>query len=470
MLDKCDYFLQLRENVMSKCIAAMATAAGKASLCVVRISGDEAFSVAKKVFVPANKNKDVEKQKGYTALFGHAYRKGKEIDQAVALFFAAPKSYTGENVVEISCHGGSAVADQLLKACYEAGAAPAEAGEFTKRAFLNGKMSITQAEAVIEMINAISSQALSAAKSALEGHLYQKAKAVRDNLLVLVGHITAYTDFPEEAVEEVSSEEINDILNSAKNELKRLIDGYDNGAKIKNGVKTAIVGKPNVGKSTLLNALSGFEKAIVTDIAGTTRDVVEQEVILGGVNLILQDTAGIRQTEDIVEAMGIKRSMDRLKDAQLVFCVFDGSKETSEDDIQLAQQCQNNNSIAIINKQDLQQKFDVSQIEKYFKKVLSITAKDFYLSKEFEDTVKQVLNLTYIDSDVAAVVNERQFEAVRLAYTAVCDACEAFDMGQSLDIIGVCIDDALYAIYRLTGENVSEEVVNEVFSKFCVGK
>ncbi|MBP1553808.1 MAG: tRNA uridine-5-carboxymethylaminomethyl(34) synthesis GTPase MnmE, partial [Oscillospiraceae bacterium] len=338
---------------MSNCIAAMATAPGKASLCVVRISGDDAYKVAKKVFVPINKDKDVEKQKGYTALFGHFCRKGKEIDQAVALFFAAPKSYTGENVVEISCHGGSAIANQLLKACYEAGAQPAQAGEFTKRAFLNGKMSITQAEAVIEMINATSSQALTAAKSALEGHLYQKAKAVRDDLLVLVGHITAYTDFPEEAVEEVTNEEIDGILKSTKAELKRLIDGYDAGAKIKDGVKTAIVGKPNVGKSTLLNALSGFEKAIVTEIAGTTRDVVEQEVILGDVNLILQDTAGIRETDDIVEAMGIQRSIDRLTDAQLVFCVFDGSREIGAEDIDLAKRCEASNSIAIINKQDL---------------------------------------------------------------------------------------------------------------------
>ena len=428
----------------------MATAPGKASLCVVRISGDDAYSVAKKVFVPFNKNKDVEKQKGYTALFGHFCRKGKEIDQAVALFFAAPKSYTGENVVEISCHGGMAIANQLLKACYEAGAQPAQAGEFTKRAFLNGKMSITQAEAVIEMINATSSQALTAAKSALEGHLYQKAKAVRDNLLVLVGHITAYTDFPEEAVEEVTDDEIEEILKSAQGELKRLIDGYDAGAKIKDGVRTAIVGKPNVGKSTLLNALSGFEKAIVTEIAGTTRDVVEQEVILGDVNLILQDTAGIRETDDIVEAMGIQRSIDRLKDAQLVFCVFDGSREISDEDIDLAKRCENNNSIAIINKQDLEQKFDIS--------------------KEFEQTVMEVLNLTHIDSQVATVVNERQFAAVRTAYAAISDAYDAFLMGQSLDIVGVCIDDALYAIYQLTGENVSDEVVSEVFSKFCVGK
>lgn len=455
---------------MSNCIAAMATAPGKASLCSIRISGDDAFVVASKVFIPANKNKSVLDAKGYTALFGSFYRKGEEVDQAVALFFRAPKSYTGENVVEISCHGGSAVADQLLKACYEAGAQPAGAGEFTKRAFLNGKMSITQAEAVMEMINATSNQALNAAKSALEGNLYKRAAKIRDDLLVLVGHISAYTDYPEEAVEDVTDEEVSEILKNAEESLKKLMDGYDVGAKIKKGVHTAIVGKPNVGKSTLLNALSGFEKAIVTPIAGTTRDVVEQEVILGGVNLILQDTAGIRATDDEIEAIGIQRSLSRLNGANLVFCVFDGSRKITDEDIELAQRCKELNSIAIINKQDLEQLFDVDQIKDNFKKVLYITAKDFYMSKEFENDVMEVLGVANIDVNTGMIVNERQYEAVRTAYNSIKDAYDRFKEGFSLDIIGVCVDEALYAVYSLTGENVSEEVVNEVFSKFCVGK
>ncbi len=455
---------------MSECIAALATAPGKASLCSIRISGDEAFDIAEKVFIPFNKSKSVKEAKGYTALFGSFYRKGEEIDQAVALFFRAPRSYTGENVVEISCHGGSAVADQLLKACYEAGAKPAGAGEFTKRAFLNGKMSLTQAEAVMEMINATSSQALNAAKSALEGHLYKRAAKIRDDLLILVGHISAYTDYPEEAVEDVTDEEVSEILAGAEASLKQLMDGYDNGALIRQGVNTAIVGKPNVGKSTLLNALSGFEKAIVTPIAGTTRDVVEQEVILGGINLILQDTAGIRDTDDEVEAIGIQRSLDRLQGANLVFCVFDGSREITEEDIKLAEKCRDLNSIAIINKQDLEQKFDVSKVEKDFKKVLYITAKDFYMSKEFEHEVMEVLGVADIDMTAGAIVNERQYEAVRTAYNSVKDAHDRFKEGFSLDIIGVAVDEALYAVYGLTGENVSDEVVNEVFSKFCVGK
>ena len=439
-------------------------------MCVVRISGDDAFSICEKVFVPYNKNKKVSQRKGYTAMFGSFYRKGEEIDQAVALFFRAPHSYTGENVVEISVHGGYAAADRLLKACFEAGAKAAQGGEFTKRAFLNGKMTLTQAEAVMEMINATSNQALSAAHSALEGHLYKRAAKIRDDLLVLVGHISAYTDFPEEAVEDVSDREVGKILQNAEDELKKLADGYDIGAKIKQGIKTAIVGRPNVGKSTLLNAMSGFEKAIVTPIAGTTRDVVEQEVILGGVNLILQDTAGIRHTDDEVEAIGIKRSLDRLTDADLVFCVFDGSREITREDIELAERCRNLNSIALVNKQDLRQRFDFSKIEGCFKKVLFITAKDFYMSKEFETEVMETLGIANLDVNTGIVVNERQYEAVRTAYNRVKDANDRFKEGFTLDIVGVSVDEALYAIYALTGENVSDEVVNEVFSKFCVGK
>lgn len=453
-----------------ECIAALATAVGKASLCSVRLSGDGAFSVAKKVFIPLSRNKDVEKQPGYTALLGTFWRKGREVDQAVALFFRAPKSYTGEDVVEISCHGGFAAADRLLKACFEAGAVPAPAGEFTKRAFLNGKMTLSQAEAVMEVVNATNSRALTAANSALEGHLYRRAAKIRDDLLRLVGHISAYTDYPEEAVEEVTDREVADILNNAARELKSLMDGYDSGRRIKNGVLTAIVGRPNVGKSTFLNGISGFEKAIVTPIAGTTRDVVEQEVTVGGVDLILQDTAGIRDTDDEVESIGIQRSLKSLESADLIFRLFDGSGEISREDIQLAQKCHGRRRIAVINKQDLPQAFDVSLIEEHFQKIIYITAKDFYPTKEFEKTVLDTLGVLDTEENVGMIVNERQYRAVRNAYNSVKDAVDRFAEGFSLDIIGVCVDEALYAVYALTGENVSDEVVNEVFSKFCVGK
>ncbi len=455
---------------MSTTIAALATALGKASLCTIRVSGDDSFSIAKKVFKPANKEKDVLKQKGYTALFGQVIRGEKEIDDAVLLFFKAPKSYTGEDVVEISCHGGQVVASEVLKALYEAGAQPALAGEFTKRAFLNSKISLTQAEAVMEMINATTKQAMTAAKSALEGNLYKKAKEIRDDLLILAGHISAYTDFPEEDVDEVKDEEVLKTLTKNVLLLEKIIKNYDMGAKIKQGVNTAIVGKPNVGKSTLLNALSGFEKAIVTSVAGTTRDVIEQEVLLDNINLILQDTAGIRKTDDEVEHIGIQRSVEKLQNAQLVFCVFDGSEEITKEDVDLSHLCKSKNAIAIVNKQDLKQNFKIEKIKDCFKKIMYITAKDFYLTKEFKNTVLEVIGVLDIDTQVENVVNERQYEAVRIAYTALLDAKESFEIGHSLDIIGVCVDEALYSIYALTGEDASQEVIDEVFSKFCVGK
>ncbi|MEG0804012.1 MAG: tRNA uridine-5-carboxymethylaminomethyl(34) synthesis GTPase MnmE, partial [Pygmaiobacter sp.] len=309
----------------SETIAAIATAAGKSGIAVVRLSGPDAYEISSRVFVPANSEKSLARAPGYTALFGHFVREGKRCDEAVALCFRAPKSYTGEDVVELSVHGGIAVVETLLKSCYDAGAAPAAAGEFTKRAFLHGRISLTQAEAVMEMINATSRQGTAAANAALEGALYQKIHTVTDALTVLAGHIAAYTDYPEEDVEELSAAQLSATLHGADTVLEQLIANYETGSILRRGVTTAIVGSPNVGKSTLLNLLSGYEKAIVTPIAGTTRDVVEQEISLAGTTLLLADTAGLRETEDLVEAEGIRRSMAHFEDANLVLAVFDGS-------------------------------------------------------------------------------------------------------------------------------------------------
>lgn len=451
-------------------IAAIATAPGKAGIAVVRISGKTAFAIAEKVFVPKNKTKRLSQQPGYTALFGHFTEDQTERDEAVALCFRAPKSYTGEDVVEISVHGGSAVVENLLRACYAAGAAPAAAGEFTKRAFLSGRISLTQAEAVMEMINATSAQGVRAANAAMEGALYRKIHAVTDLLTVLAGHIAAYTDYPEEDVEELSSRQLTETLHNAQAVLSSLIENYAAGSILRRGVSTAIVGSPNVGKSTLMNLLAGCEKAIVTPIAGTTRDVVEQDVQLAGTTLLLADTAGIRETDDLVEAEGVRRSLRRFEDANLVLAVFDASREMREEDAALAARCGEKLALAILNKSDLPRALDFAPYERYFKKVITISANDPDYTAVVSDAVKALVLSADIDPDAALLANERQLACAKTAASAIADALAANQSGFALDAVSVCVDDAMDALYELTGENASDVVIEEVFSKFCVGK
>ena len=293
-------------------IAAIATAPGAGGIAIVRLSGPESYEVAAKVFRPANPAKKVADAKGYTAMFG-AFVEGEEaFDEGVALFFRAPHSYTGEDVVELSCHGGSAVARRLVEACIAAGASPAAPGEYTRRAFLNGKLSLTQAEAVMDIISADGRQGAALANASLNGALARKIAAQKDALTALQAHLAAWVDFPEEDVPELSQSHLCEVLGGVEQELDALIQSYDAGAVLREGVDCAIVGKPNAGKSTLLNLLAGFDRAIVTPVAGTTRDVVEQAVQLGDVRLNLFDTAGLRQTEDEIEAEGIRRSWKKL--------------------------------------------------------------------------------------------------------------------------------------------------------------
>ena len=357
-------------------IAAIATAPGKSGIAVVRLSGADAFAIAARVFSPKNQQKSLAHQPGYSALFGHFVQNGMEQDEAVALCFRGPKSYTGEDVVEISVHGGTAVVQNLLAACYDAGAAAAAAGEFTQRAFLSGRISLTQAEAVMEMINATSDQAVKAAGAALEGALYKKIHAVTERLTALAGHIAAFTDYPEEDVPALSPAELGATLIETKAVLDTLIDGYAAGSILRRGVSTAIVGSPNVGKSTLMNLLAGCEKAIVTPVAGTTRDVVEQDVFLAGTTLLLADTAGIRQTQDVVEAEGVRRSLRRFEDANLVLAVFDASRPMTEEDAALAKNCGQKLALAVLNKGDLPRALDFAPYEPFFKRIITISAKD----------------------------------------------------------------------------------------------
>ena len=451
-------------------IAAIATAPGAGGIAVVRLSGPESYAVAARVFHPANPNKNVEEAKGYTALFGSFVEGDDAFDEGVALFFREPHSYTGEDVVELSCHGGSAVARRLVEACIAAGAAPAAPGEYTRRAFLNGKMSLTQAEAVMDIISADGKQGAALANASLSGALAKKIGAEKEALTGLQAHLAAWVDFPEEDVPELDDAHLHTVLGQVQQELDGLIKNYDAGAVLREGVDCAIVGRPNAGKSTLLNLLAGFDRAIVTPVAGTTRDVVEQAVQLGDIRLNLFDTAGLRQTDDAIEAEGIRRSWKKLDEAGLILAVFDGSESLTREDLALARRCAGRPAIALINKEDKPTRFDAEIIAADFAMVIPVCCQEEGSRKIIAAAVARLLGTNQIDPHAASLSGQRQLAAATRARDAVAGALDAVEGGFGLDAVSVCVDDALDALCELTGENASEAVINEVFERFCVGK
>ena len=425
-------------------IAAIATAPGAGGIAVVRLSGPESYAVAARVFHPANPNKNVEEAKGYTALFG---------------------SFVEGDVVELSCHGGSAVARRLVEACIAAGAVPAAPGEYTRRAFLNSKMSLTQAEAVMDMISADGKQGAALANASLSGALAKKIGTEKEALTGLQAHLAAWVDFPEEDVPELDDAHLHTVLGQVQQELNGLIKNYDAGA-----VHCAIVGRPNAGKSTLLNLLAGFDRAIVTPVAGTTRDVVEQAVQLGDIRLNLFDTAGLRQTDDAIEAEGIRRSWKKLDEAGLILAVFDGSEPLTREDLALARRCAGRPAIALVNKEDKPTRFDAEIIAGDFAMVIPVCCQEEGSRKVIAAAVARLLGTNQIDPHAASLSGQRQLAAATRARDAVAGALDAVEGGFGLDAVSVCVDDALDALCELTGENASEAVINEVFERFCVGK
>ncbi len=343
-------------------IAAVSTPNAPGGIAVIRISGENALDIAAKIFKPAA-GKKVADMDGYTCAYGIAHDDGERLDDCILTVFKAPHSYTGENVAEISCHGGLYVSKKILRAALKKGADNAEGGEFTKRAFLNGKLDLTQAEAVMDIISAKGAKELKMAENLREGAAFKKADKVSKRLIKILGDLAAWADYPEEDIPEVEPQSILDGLNAAKLELASLIENYDSGRILREGVATAIVGRPNVGKSTLFNCLSGCERSIVTDIAGTTRDVIEESVRLGDVTLRLSDTAGIRQTDDLIEEIGVGIAWKRLDEAELVIAVFDGSCPLTEDDLNLINKIKNKKSVAVINKNDLGMTENFDEIE-----------------------------------------------------------------------------------------------------------
>lgn len=454
---------------MDTTIAAICTAQGEGGIGVIRISGDDSLRIADKVFKNIN-NKKVADMKGYTAAFGKVCNSGEEIDEAVVLVYRAPHSYTGENVVEISCHGGIFITKQVLRVVLDNGAVPAQAGEFTKRAFLNGKIDLTEAESVIDIISAKSRSAARAALCVKDGALRRKIDKIKEDLLSQAAHLSAWADYPEEDIAEVSDDELFKTFNNAIKILQGLLDTYDSGQAVKQGIDTVIAGRPNVGKSTLMNLLTGCEKSIVTDIPGTTRDVVEDTVVLGDVILRLSDTAGLRDTEDRVEQIGVDRAKKRLEQCGLLLAVFDNNQILNDDDYELIKNTKNATTIAIINKIDLEQKLDTDFINDNFENVVYISAKSGECREELTKAVEKIAGTANLNPSEGILSNERQRLAVANALSSVVEAKSALDAGLTYDAVTVSLEDAISNLLELTGESTSDEVIDRVFHNFCVGK
>lgn len=455
---------------MSSTIAAIATAQAAAGIGVIRISGSDARRVASEIFQKV-RGTEIMESSGYTAAYGKIVENGQIIDEAVALVFSAPHSYTGEDVVELSCHGGMFLLQKVLRAVYRAGAVPAEAGEFTKRAFLNGKLDLTQAEGIQNLIGASGEQAARAAIAVREGAMSKRIAEIKKNLLFCAAHMSVWADYPDEDIETLETEKLKNQLQSAYSTLQKKIDQFDAGRALREGVQTVIVGRPNVGKSTLMNLLSGTERSIVTPIAGTTRDIVEETVRLGDIVLHISDTAGLRETEDIIESIGVERAKEKIKEAGLILAVFDCSQPLEGQDLELLQLLEGRDAVAVVNKTDLDEwKVDRSELEKFIPHVVMLSASTGNGYQALEKTVAEIIGTSKLDPAAGILASERQRNCCVKAADALEEAVTALESGMTLDAVNVCTDEALAALMELTGERVTEAVSNEVFSKFCVGK
>ncbi len=452
--------------MVKKTIAAIATPLGESSIGVIRVSGEQAIAVADRVFF-AFSGKPLASLSGYAAAYGQIRNGCDILDDAVALVFKAPKSYTGEDVVELSVHGGRLILTKTLRLLFENGAVSAEPGEFTKRAFLNGKLDLTKAESVMGLISAQSEAQLRLSRAAHLGAVSRKIEKIEEDLRQAAASIAVFSDFPDEEIEGLDPVHFLEMLKLAETETGQMLATYDAGRIVREGLDTVIVGKPNVGKSTLMNFLSRAERSIVTDVAGTTRDVIEETVTLGDLVLRLADTAGIHETEDKVESVGVARATARMETADLVLAVLDGSAPLDQDDFALLSQLSPKNTVLVVNKSDLGHR--LTDLPDGFRTVV-ISAKE---GQGFDDlcaAVASVAGTAKLDPDSVVLLNERQRDCAVRAKQALREAVTAFSSGHTLDAVGICVDDALAALYELTGKRATNEVTDEIFRRFCVGK
>ena len=452
-------------------IASISTAPGIGGIGIIRMSGEKCFEILSKIFYPKNPYK-IEEIKGYTIEYGYIKENEKIIDEVLVSFFKAPHSYTAENMCEINSHGGIVVMREILDICLRNGAELAQPGEFTKRAFLNGRMDLSQAEAVIDIINAKSNREAKEGIKQLEGFLTQEINKIKQRILDIMTNIEVSIDYPEYDVEEMQENEIKDKLTNIKEELEKLEKSFDNGKIIKEGIKTAIIGRPNAGKSSLLNAILKEDRAIVTEYEGTTRDTIEEFVNINGIPLKLIDTAGIRNTENAVEKIGIEKSKKIAKEADLSLVIIDGSKPLEKEDIEILKIVNPNKTIIILNKIDLGLIIkDENEELKDFKNKVEISALNKEGINELYNKITQMFNLNQINLDNEIIItNERHKNIIKKAINNVEKAIDSLNNNMSVDIVAISIKEVLSNLGEITGDEASEEIINEIFARFCLGK
>ena len=452
-------------------IAAISTAPGNAGIGIIRLSGDDCFKILQKIFKPKNKGEI----KGYTIKYGNIVKSENDeiIDEVLVSYFIAPKSYTKENMCEINSHGGIVVENQILEECLKNGAVLAEPGEFTKRAFMNGRIDLSQAEAVIDIINSKTEKEMMVAQRHLEGSLSKKIKDIQGEILNLMADIEASIDYPEYDIEETTNKKINDTLNSVEEKLLKLKNSFENGKILKEGIKTAIIGKPNVGKSSLLNLILGENRAIVSDIEGTTRDTIEEYINIKGIPLKIVDTAGIRKTNDEVEKIGVERSINNISNAELIIALFDDSRVFDDQDQKILDLIEGKKTIILINKIDLGKNLikENEKLKKFKNNIIEFsTINETGLDKLY-NKIEELFKLNELDCENTEIItNNRHKQQILYALEDVAKGRESLETHMPVDITAICLKDILERLAEITGENVSEDIINEIFKKFCLGK
>ena len=455
-------------------IAAISTATGAGGIGIIRMSGKECFSILEKIFNPIKKE-SIDQIKGYTMKYGHIVdsKTGEKIDEVLVSYFKSPKSYTTENMCEINSHGGTVVERRILEQCLANGAELAEPGEFTKRAFLNGRIDLCEAEGIIDLINSKTESEAKASIKQLEGNLSKKINEIKEKILDIMADIEASIDYPEYDIEETTNEKAKRIIIKIKEEAEKLEKSFDTGKILKDGIKTAIIGKPNAGKSSLLNAILNEDRAIVSEIEGTTRDTIEEYINIKGITLKIIDTAGIRKTADKIEEIGVNKAISLAEDSDLIIAIFDNTRDLEEEDEKILDLIKDKKAIILLNKIDVKNSNleNNDKIKSLNKPVVKISAKNNEGIEELYNTILDMFEINEIEiSDGNVITNIRHKNQITKAISALDGALNTIESKMPVDILAIYLKQTLEEISSITGDNVSQDIIDEIFAKFCLGK